>query len=991
MKRLYLLALSLALALTTSCKDDAEKGTDDPQVVSQDVVFTAKLNDYATKASETSFDQGDQISVYATDASGKSQGSNVTYTYSSGLFESSSPIVVAEGEKNSYIAIYPYASSAFQTFSVETDQSSAQAYADSDLMSASVALTDASEVELPFAHCLSKVEFNITSDYVDLSDAQVVVYAQSEVSCNFTTQTFEPSGDTSSIKCASLGDGSFEAIIAPQSIAQDAAFIDIYAGGETFTWFIESDFDIESGYKYVCDVAVNQKEVTFNGDIEPWGDGSSLDGGVDGFSSDGLLYLDLVEATTTDIVVKVDMGDYEGNYYVGLTSMLSYPGDAASLASLLVNYELNYYYTDLAVVDDLTIFDYDNDEISLANVWAIYPGSDYAIVAFGVDASGAITTNVSELFVTTENMDIAGSIDLEAVEIGATSIIVNATPTSEIDKYLVSPVARSVFEGDYYQGNALATANAIVTSLINNGGSLSASSFSGATTIDLADVWPISPSTEYAVFAFGIDSKGYVTSEITVKYITSIAPTPADGELASISVGAVGATSALLSVDSGDYDGIYYVGSMPAANYDKSVDDGGYGQDPQAAAEAFMYLEVNYYGTDLSSVNNYWTFKGDLTDFNIGQSWSLASETEHLVFVFGVLADGTVDGKVLSERFTTHAVGSSDNVVTFEVTDLTETSATVQTTTTNNDPYFVDFIKYNTVKDMTDDELISGIVKSYGSFLSAGIVYGDTEFVWNSTGWIESGTEYVVFAFGYEGGIVTTGLFRSSFTTPGDPGDPDPTIPAATDIVIPDVDFGEMTVSSVTSSALTITCSPTDKQMRYIMFCAEDSYFNSFPSDEDRIVADLTYLEAVGFQYCYSLSEILNILLYQGDDSLSMSSLKSGTTYVSYAYGVELATLNILTKVKAVEVTTGGYATVAPADSGSRAPMISTTTMSKIKSSGFLENCELHYSAPALETPKAKSSTEVKPLPAVTLNAMIQGGEQFERVKGSVLRSPLNK
>lgn len=117
------------------------------------VSFEAQLGDLS-RATDTSFDTGDQIGVFAVVADGTSDkgviaerdnyADNVRYTYNGSKFTSGNGISIEEGDQYFYHAVYPYVSSAAASFSftVKNDQRG-ENYTLSDLCTAQSIATSA--------------------------------------------------------------------------------------------------------------------------------------------------------------------------------------------------------------------------------------------------------------------------------------------------------------------------------------------------------------------------------------------------------------------------------------------------------------------------------------------------------------------------------------------------------------------------------------------------------------------------------------------------------------------------------------------------------------------------------------------------------------------------------------------------------------------------------------------------------------------------------
>ncbi len=70
-----------------------------------------------------------------------------------------------------------------------------------------------------------------------------------------------------------------EAIIVPQTVAQDKDFIQIYLkSGGKFTYKLEEETTFESGKKYKYIITANQTDLSVTSEIEDWGEGGTATG-----------------------------------------------------------------------------------------------------------------------------------------------------------------------------------------------------------------------------------------------------------------------------------------------------------------------------------------------------------------------------------------------------------------------------------------------------------------------------------------------------------------------------------------------------------------------------------------------------------------------------------------------------------------------------------------------------------------------------------------
>lgn len=280
MKRNFLLFLALS-ALSLSCSTEPEVNV---QVEEQNAV---EFNGYfgsATRATETAFEIGDAISLFAVDpqvsyelkASGN-YADNVKYTYAeSGFKAGTKGVVISESNKTgyAYYAVYPYASNVDDsfTFTANSDQSSHAKYTASDLCTAYNEPTASQSVELEFFHRMSNVVVKFTGSNI-ASKGLVAELNNVVLGCNadLNDDTFLGTGSKQSVEMYEQTDNNFVAIIAPQRRYADEAFMTVTMNGSEYELTLARDIEFKSGYEVVFELKVSDDSITeLNGKLNPW-------------------------------------------------------------------------------------------------------------------------------------------------------------------------------------------------------------------------------------------------------------------------------------------------------------------------------------------------------------------------------------------------------------------------------------------------------------------------------------------------------------------------------------------------------------------------------------------------------------------------------------------------------------------------------------------------------------------------------------------------
>lgn len=181
--KLYKIFAISALAALSACSMK-----EDPAAENKALRFTTNLTYFGTKATETSFETGDAVSLFVGEPLDEL---NVKMTFSGDELVPEHSIVWPEDIDKTvpvnFFAVYPYKEDwedlvDLNVFSVAPDQSTHEAYTASDLMGANfMAYSDATTIPLNFTHRLSRVVIENYSD-VEIKDIYLKgVYGKARV------------------------------------------------------------------------------------------------------------------------------------------------------------------------------------------------------------------------------------------------------------------------------------------------------------------------------------------------------------------------------------------------------------------------------------------------------------------------------------------------------------------------------------------------------------------------------------------------------------------------------------------------------------------------------------------------------------------------------------------------------------------------------------------------------------------------------------------
>lgn len=137
------------------------------------------------------------------------------------------------------------------------------------------------------------------------------------------------------------------------------------------------------------------------------------------------------------------------------------------------------------------------------------------------------------------------------------------------------------------------------------------------------------------------------------------------------------------------------------------------------------------------------------------------SDTQYIGFAIAITTSGKLNSEPTTKEFRTEAVGTSDNDIKLSITKTETRKVHFKLTTTNNDKYVLGIGEASLWNGLSDNDIIQSIINNTPN-LSETALTGDIE---NSFANLQPNTEYLVFAFGYYGGVPTTSLVKATCKT----------------------------------------------------------------------------------------------------------------------------------------------------------------------------------------------------------------------------------
>ena len=278
------------------CEKESVENT---PIVEDGVMRIEALHPSATRATETAFECGDVIGVYATNYVDEVASplqisgnwiNNEALTYDGALWSGRRPLYWSEEGAMDVYGYYPYMTPTTinkHRWSVQLDQSTPatedalSGYEASDFLWAKaegVSQTDGN-VQLQFKHMCSKLVIKLVKGekFTDVIPEDTEVYLYSTVpaaTIDFTKGIVSKDvyGTKQKIKARRISEDTFEVIVVPQSVLEYSPFVEIVIG--SIAYMTEEIITYYAGVQYTVSITLDkspdQIQVELGGTIEDW-------------------------------------------------------------------------------------------------------------------------------------------------------------------------------------------------------------------------------------------------------------------------------------------------------------------------------------------------------------------------------------------------------------------------------------------------------------------------------------------------------------------------------------------------------------------------------------------------------------------------------------------------------------------------------------------------------------------------------------------------
>lgn len=274
--------LSLILAGCSSLKEDGGS-------LKREIKFSASVGTFQVKATDTAFESGDQVGLFA---DYPVSASNVRLTWQNGALTPDSPIYWGESqaldEATDFLAYYPYiegqSGRGIEIFSVQADQTTHEAYTASDLMIAeTISAPEDGTVDLNFIHRMTKLVLHIENRVDNRAVASVTVgNVYGSVSGSLASgSSLWCTGDPMVIKAGKVttatGESAWTLIMAPEQNTRPSIIITM-EDGEEFVYEADNEIWFVPARCYNAYVTIDAASVTtdFTSNVTDWYNGGEF-------------------------------------------------------------------------------------------------------------------------------------------------------------------------------------------------------------------------------------------------------------------------------------------------------------------------------------------------------------------------------------------------------------------------------------------------------------------------------------------------------------------------------------------------------------------------------------------------------------------------------------------------------------------------------------------------------------------------------------------
>ena len=286
MKKIWMIAVG-ALMMVSCSSDETE--IQQSFVADKGEIQLQFVHPSQTRATETNFENTDEVGVYVTAADealqiGGNEVNNEQFTYNGSSWTSKRRVYWNSGQHNVY-AYYPYTKTINDvenySFELQADQSTAEGFTKSDFLWASEkgVTASATAVSMTFTHKMSCVVVKLQKgeNYTGDISGETEVFIHSTVTkASIDLSTGDAGKDnyagTSSVKALQKSATEYTAIVVPQNITTRRPLVEVITGGVSY--LMEGKISLKPGMRHTITVTLDknpeQTKIDIGGEIVNW-------------------------------------------------------------------------------------------------------------------------------------------------------------------------------------------------------------------------------------------------------------------------------------------------------------------------------------------------------------------------------------------------------------------------------------------------------------------------------------------------------------------------------------------------------------------------------------------------------------------------------------------------------------------------------------------------------------------------------------------------
>lgn len=455
------------------------------------------------------------------------------------------------------------------------------------------------------------------------------------------------------------------------------------------------------------------------------------------------------------IVYRSSIDEYGGDYEKYIEDEIIYLKSKAAEAGK----ELEDYLRQVLVKGDLGV------------KWnSLDPDTEYCVYAYGLDYDGTVTSRfIMERFKTksVSQLDCTFSFELESSD--ASQLTVKVVPDNPSVRYYPAIISKEDYESagsdDVIMNNIVDYIDEEIwfQSLFGYWYTWADFTKIGTSSVSATQLFP---DTEYYAYAFGLEEKGLITTNLQKQLFRTKPVEITDDCTFDISSSVTTSYMADFTITPSNPQTKYYVSVLETdfvLGY--TLDEVATILINQADDASYDWMNGDYTYSGTRSLNSYYDL--DIMPMEPSKNYTLV--------LFGVDSEGRRTTEVATEQFRTGTLVPSSMTFDVGVTDVTKNKVTLTCRPSlKEELYILGCMPLDKYEEYGSDEAAMAAVVEYwkNSYVYRVAYKGDKDLptdidiFYNP---IKGDTDYYVFAFGYMG-AVTTPLTKMRFTTPaGDP------------------------------------------------------------------------------------------------------------------------------------------------------------------------------------------------------------------------------